>query len=69
MNPVSEHFLTFNSLFIVFVVVVVIVVIFTYFDFTLLSFRLHEEILAQRALDRRLTEELLRFKTTISALT
>ncbi|KAI0239999.1 Axonemal dynein light chain domain-containing protein 1 [Lamellibrachia satsuma] len=30
---------------------------------------LHEEVLAQRALDRRLTEELLRFKTTISFLT
>lgn len=30
---------------------------------------LHEEVLAQRALDRRLTEELMRFKTTISMLT
>jgi hypothetical protein len=32
-------------------------------------FRLHEEVLAQRALDRRLTEELMRFKTTIRVLT
>ncbi len=30
---------------------------------------MHEEIIAQRALDRRLTEELLQFKTTISYLT
>ncbi|ESP04990.1 hypothetical protein LOTGIDRAFT_109702, partial [Lottia gigantea] len=30
---------------------------------------LHEEVMAQRALDRRLTEELMRFKTTISILT
>ncbi|ELU17826.1 hypothetical protein CAPTEDRAFT_221957 [Capitella teleta] len=30
---------------------------------------LHEEVLAQRALDRRLTEELMRFKSTISVLT
>ncbi|XP_055896858.1 axonemal dynein light chain domain-containing protein 1-like isoform X1 [Biomphalaria glabrata] len=30
---------------------------------------LHEEVMAQRALDRRLTEELLRFKGTISYLT
>ena len=34
-----------------------------------LLFRLHEEVLAQRALDRRLTEELMRFKNTISYLT
>lgn len=32
-------------------------------------FRLHEEVLAQRALDRRLTEELMRFKYTIVSLT
>ncbi|XP_069120299.1 axonemal dynein light chain domain-containing protein 1-like isoform X3 [Argopecten irradians] len=30
---------------------------------------LHEEVMAQRALDRRLTEELMRFKSTISILT
>ncbi|KAK3088891.1 hypothetical protein FSP39_025040 [Pinctada imbricata] len=30
---------------------------------------LHEEVMAQRALDRRLTEELMRFKGTISILT
>jgi hypothetical protein len=30
---------------------------------------LHEEIVAQRALDRRLTEELMQFKTTIEYLT
>ena len=30
---------------------------------------LHEEVLAQRALDRRLTEELMRFKSTIGVLT
>ncbi|XP_013413823.1 axonemal dynein light chain domain-containing protein 1-like [Lingula anatina] len=30
---------------------------------------LHEEVLAQRALDRRLTEELMRFKNTIGVLT
>lgn len=30
---------------------------------------LHEEIIAQRALDRRLTEELMNFKATISYLT
>ncbi|XP_070532396.1 axonemal dynein light chain domain-containing protein 1-like isoform X2 [Ptychodera flava] len=30
---------------------------------------LHQEVMAQRALDRRLTEELLRFKTNISELT
>ncbi|PAA74893.1 hypothetical protein BOX15_Mlig006576g2, partial [Macrostomum lignano] len=30
---------------------------------------LHDEVMAQRALDRRLTEELLRFKTTIGVLT
>jgi len=30
---------------------------------------LHEEVLAQRALDRRLTEELSRFKTSVSYLT
>ncbi|XP_071115667.1 axonemal dynein light chain domain-containing protein 1-like [Haliotis cracherodii] len=30
---------------------------------------LHEEVMAQRALDRRLTEELMRFKSTISVLT
>ncbi|XP_065068274.1 axonemal dynein light chain domain-containing protein 1-like isoform X3 [Rhopilema esculentum] len=30
---------------------------------------LHEEVLAQRALDRRLTEELTRFKTSITLLT
>ncbi|XP_077986638.1 axonemal dynein light chain domain-containing protein 1-like isoform X2 [Glandiceps talaboti] len=30
---------------------------------------LHQEVMAQRALDRRLTEELLRFKTNISDLT
>ncbi len=30
---------------------------------------LHEEIIAQRTLDRRLTEELLQFKTTIGYLT
>ena len=29
----------------------------------------HEEVLAQRALDRRLTEELMRFKSTIGVLT
>lgn len=33
------------------------------------SFSLHEEVLAQRALDRRLTEELTRFKTSITLLT
>lgn len=30
---------------------------------------LHEEVIAQRALDRRLTEELMRFKSTIGILT
>ncbi|KAK6195039.1 hypothetical protein SNE40_000555 [Patella caerulea] len=30
---------------------------------------LHEEVMAQRALDRRLTEELMRFKNTIGVLT
>ncbi|EDO47152.1 predicted protein, partial [Nematostella vectensis] len=30
---------------------------------------LHQEVIAQRALDRRLTEELVRFKASISALT
>ena len=35
----------------------------------LLYFSLHEEVLAQRALDRRLTEELMRFKSTIATLT
>ncbi|KAK7095467.1 axonemal dynein light chain domain-containing protein 1-like [Littorina saxatilis] len=30
---------------------------------------LHEEVMAQRALDRRLTDELMRFKNTISILT
>ena len=30
---------------------------------------IHEEVLAQRALDRRLTEELMRFKSTIGVLT
>ena len=30
---------------------------------------IHEEVLAQRALDRRLTEELMRFKSTIGILT
>ena len=30
---------------------------------------LHEEVLAQRALDRRLTEELARFKTSVTLLT
>ncbi len=30
---------------------------------------LHEEVLAQRALDRRLTEELTRFKSSITLLT
>lgn len=30
---------------------------------------LHQEVLAQRALDRRLTEELVRFKANVSALT
>nr|KAG5700478.1 hypothetical protein BaRGS_013965 [Batillaria attramentaria] len=30
---------------------------------------LHEEVMAQRALDRRLTDELMRFKNTISVLT
>ncbi|PVD21951.1 hypothetical protein C0Q70_17754 [Pomacea canaliculata] len=30
---------------------------------------LHEEVMAQRALDRRLTDELMRFKSTISILT
>ncbi|CAH1787293.1 unnamed protein product [Owenia fusiformis] len=30
---------------------------------------LHEEVMAQRALDRRLTEELMRFKSTIGVLT
>ncbi len=29
----------------------------------------YEEVLAQRALDRRLTEEMMKFKSTISALT
>lgn len=33
------------------------------------SFSLHEEVMAQRALDRRLTEELMRFKGTIGILT
>jgi hypothetical protein len=32
-------------------------------------FSLHEEVIAQRALDRRLTEELMRFKSTIGILT
>ena len=32
-------------------------------------YSLHEEVMAQRALDRRLTEELMRFKSTISILT
>merc|ERR1719320_2074093 len=30
---------------------------------------LHEEVMAQRALDRRLTDELMRFKNTISIVT
>ena len=30
---------------------------------------LHEEVIAQRALDRRLTDELMQFKSTISHLT
>ena len=30
---------------------------------------LHDEVMAQRALDRRLTEELVRFKRAISSLT
>lgn len=34
-----------------------------------MTFSLHQEVLAQRALDRRLTEELVRFKASVSALT
>ena len=30
---------------------------------------MHAEVMAQRALDRRLTEELLKFKTAINSLT
>ena len=30
---------------------------------------LHDEVIAQRALDRRLTEELMHFKSTIAYLT
>ncbi len=35
----------------------------------ILKLSLHQEVLAQRALDRRLTEELIRFKANVSALT
>jgi hypothetical protein len=37
--------------------------------FCILNLSLHQEVLAQRALDRRLTEELIRFKANVSALT